>query len=208
MNGILCFGDSITFGRGEQPNRSWTGRLKDFFEPKGLHHGVYNLGVSGHTSTDLLKRFDAEATARVKYRPTDKFLILMAIGANDCKWDGLPQDNNPRTTKQAFTENISQLIEKAKKYNAGLAFIGLIPVDEKLTLPFEETSFENKRVKEFNDIIKTLCHQNGVLFFNMFKEMSKVDYVSFLFDGLHPNEKGYDWMFEKIKEFLIDSKLI
>ena len=61
MKGILCFGDSLTFGVGELPNKSWCGRLKDYFEIKENHNGVYNLGVPGHTSTDLLKRFNAEA---------------------------------------------------------------------------------------------------------------------------------------------------
>ena len=104
MKGILCFGDSITFGCGEVPNKGWCGRLKDYFEPKGSHHnGVYNLGVSGHTSTDLLNRFDVEANGRIRLdRPTDKFLILVAIGTNDSKWDGMQEDNQPRTTEKEF----------------------------------------------------------------------------------------------------------
>jgi lysophospholipase L1-like esterase len=140
MEGILCFGGSITFGRGEIPNKSWCGRLKDYFEVKGSHNGVYNLGVPGHTSTDLLKRFDAEAEGRIRIkRPSDKYLILVAIGTNDCKFDGKPENNNPRTTDDQFRKNINELITKAKLHKAKLAFIGLSPVDKARTLPFEET---------------------------------------------------------------------
>ena len=209
MNGILCFGDSITFGRGEVPNKSWCGRLKDFFEPKGSHNGVYNLGVPGHTSTDLLERFDAEAVGRVRIkRPDDKYLILIAIGTNDSKWDGMPENDNPRTTEDDFRSNISELIRKAKSCRAGLAFIGLPPVDESKTLPFEETAFENKRVKMFNDTVKDECKENGVLFLDMFELMFKEKYTSFLADGLHPNPAGYDFMFEHIREFIETNDLI
>src|SRR3989338_5108 len=146
MRGILCFGDSITFGRGESSNKGWCDRLKDYFEVKE-YNGVYNLGVPGHTSTDLLKRFDSEAKGRIRIkRPSDKYLILIAIGTNDSKWDGMPE-NNPRTTDKQFRKNIKKLIVKAKSYKANLAFIGLPPVDEEKTLPYEETSFKNERVK-------------------------------------------------------------
>ena len=203
MKGILCFGDSITFGRGEIPNKSWCGRLKDYFEVKGNHNGVYNLGVPGHTSTDLLKRFDSEAEGRIRIkRPSDQYLILIAIGTNDCKFDGKPENNTPRTTDDQFRKNIKELIIKAKSYQTKLAFIGLPPVDESRTLPYEETWFKSERVKLFNDIIKELCEENNILFFDIFDIMIKENYPKLLDDGLHPNAAGYDFMFKKIKEFL------
>jgi lysophospholipase L1-like esterase len=209
MKGILCFGDSITFGRGEIPNKSWCGRLKDYFDPKGSHNGVYNLGVPGQTSTDLLERFDAEAKGRVRIKwPEDKYLILVAIGTNDSKWDGMPEDDNPRVTEDDFRKNIHELVKKAKAVQAGIAFIGLPPVDESKTLPFEETAFKNERVKMFNDVVKEVCKENDILFLDMFELMSKEDYTSFLADGLHPNSAGYDFMFKHVREFIEKNDLI
>ena len=209
MKGILCFGDSITFGRGEFPNKGWCGRLKDYFEPKGSHNGVFNLGVPDHTSTDLLNRFDVEANGRIRLdRPTDKYLILVAIGTNDCRWEGMPEDNQPRTSEKEFSANIQELLKKAKNYQAKLAFIGLHPIDESKTLPFEETSFKNERVKLFNEIIKEACRKNNILFLDMLQLMSKENYKGFLEDGLHPNSEGYDFMFEKIKDFLEKNQFI
>jgi lysophospholipase L1-like esterase len=209
MHGILCFGDSITFGRGEIPNYSWVWRLRNYFEPKGEHNAVYNLGVSGHNSVDLLKRFDAEATARVRLiRPEDKFLILIAIGQNDSRWTGLPKDNNPYVDEDTFKSNINELINKAKKYKAKLAFIGLFPVNEKFTLPYEDKSFENKRIEAYNNIIKKQCEKNKVLFLNMLEILIKENHIKLTDDGLHPNSKGYDFMFEKIKDFLESNKLL
>ena len=116
MKAILCFGDSITFGYGESPKKGWCGRLKDYFETKEYHNGIYNLGVPGHTSTDLLKRFDSEAQGRVRLHKPSKYIILIAIGTNDCKFDGNLENNNPRTTNDQFRKNIEELIAKAKSY--------------------------------------------------------------------------------------------
>ena len=66
MKRIICFGDSITFGRGENPNIGWCGRLKNYFESKDPYNAIYNLGVPGHTSTDLLLRFNIEASGRIR----------------------------------------------------------------------------------------------------------------------------------------------
>ena len=209
MFGILCFGDSLTFGVGETPAKGWCGRLKDYFEPKGDYNAVYNLGVPGHNSLDLVKRFDAEAVGRIRIkRDSDKYLILIAIGTNDCKWDGMPEENNPRTTEEEFEKNIQELINKSKNYNAKLAFIGLPPIDESRTLPFEDTSFKNERVKLFNDIIKEGCNKNEVFFLDIYDLILKEDYPKILKDGLHPNSRGYDLIYEKIKEFLEKTKLL
>jgi lysophospholipase L1-like esterase len=209
MKGILCFGDSITFGRGEMPSIGWVGRLKDYFEVKGSHNGVYNLGVPGHTSTDLLKRFDVEIKGRIRIkRPSDEYLILIAIGTNDCKFDGGPENNKPRTTDDQFKKNIEELIKRANNYQAKLVFIGLPPVDKFRTLPYEETWFEPERVKLFNNLVKELCKENNVLFLDILDVMSKENYPLLLEDGLHPNSKGYQFMYEKIKEFLIKEGLM
>lgn len=199
MKGILCFGDSITFGRGEMPSIGWCGRLKDYFERKDFHNGVYNLGISGQTSTDLLKRFEIEADTRIRlHRVDNKYLILIAIGTNDCKFDG----EIPRLSEDKFRENIKSLISKSKNFKADLGFIGLTCVDEERTTPFEETIFTNERVKLFNNIIKEECNSENVKFLDMYEMMLKENYKELLADGLHPNSKGYDFMVEKIKEFI------
>jgi lysophospholipase L1-like esterase len=82
---ILCFGDSITFGEGD--GKGWTGRIKEWFEGTDSKRRVYNLGIPGETSTDLIKRFDSECKARVNpNEASDNYIIFIAIGANDLKY--------------------------------------------------------------------------------------------------------------------------
>jgi len=210
MHAILCFGDSITFGKGEKPAKGWCGRLKDYFEPKDRHYHVINLGFPGHTAQDILDRIDNEASTRARIRrDSDKFLILISVGTNDCRHDDLPEKKKFRMSEDEFKEDIQKLIEKSKKFPAKVAFLGLPPVDEKLTSPFEgEYYFTNERVKLFNDAVKESCEENNVLFLDIFDLMSKEDYSNLLEDGLHPNSEGYNFVFEKVKNFIESNELI
>ena len=178
--------------------------MKEYFEPKGGHNAVYNLGIPGEDSIGLLKRIDTECGARISFKwPEDKYVISVAIGTNDCKLE----KNKPRIEIKKFEKNINELINKTKSYKAKVVFIGLFPVDEKLTLSYENTSFSNERIKLFNDIIKKSCEKNNILFLNMFETAIKEDYVKLLDDGLHPNSKGYDFMFDKVRNFFEKMKL-
>ena len=207
MFGISVFGDSITFGRGDNLNGGWCDRLKKYFESKDYYNCLYNLGLCGDTTNNLLDRFDAEAKARIKFiRNQDRQIILFSIGINDSRLLG--KEKIPETKIYNFEKNIQTLIDKAKKYSKEIIFIGLTSVDESITIDYEGTIFTNEKVKEFNDKIRELCQKNNIPFFDMFKEFSKLNYKSLLADGLHPNSKGYEEMYKLIKNFLIQHQII
>jgi len=207
MFGILIFGDSIVFGRGEKPSLGWAGRLKEYFERQDPYNAVYNLGIPGDTTDNLLERFDTEIKARVHYFfPDDKFVIFFGIGTNDAKCIENPE--NYQTAKEKFRENMLSLIDKARKHTKHIIFVGLLPVDESMTNPFEDTYFTNKRQKEYNKIIKECCKQEQINFIDLIDDWLKKDYKRLLGDGLHPNSKGYEKIFDTVKGFLIKKELI
>ncbi len=208
MRAILCVGDSITWGRGETPNIGWTGRLKHIVESADYYHAVYNLGVCGDTSADLLKRFKVECDARIQiHRPEDRFLILLAIGLNDSRRCGGPNSKGVYVTPKQFEKNITKILQIAKKYPAKVAVIGLTPIDEILTIPYENTVFRNERIAEFNIILKKCSSKNKVPFLDMFSIMQSVKYQKMLDDGLHLNSKGYDFMHKEVTTFIKKNKL-
>lgn len=207
MFGISVFGDSITFGRGDLKNRGWCGRLRQDFESKDYYNCLYNLGICGNTSSDLLARFDTEAKARIKFiRDGDKQVIIFAIGINDTRL--LNKEEIPEINLNEFKQNIQTLIEQAKKYTSDILFIGLTPVDEKITSNYEKTRFINSRIKSYNESIKELCNASNIPFFDMFRELSNIEYEPLLDDGLHPNSKGYQKMYDLISKFLQDNKIL
>ena len=210
MHAILCLGDSITYGVGEKPELGWVGRLQSDFGSRDLYNFVVNLGFPGHDTYDLLKRFDSECVTRARIkRESDSFLILIAIGTNDCRWNDHPDKNKFRTKHEDFKKNILELVKKASKYSAKLAFIGIPPVDEKITMPWEEQYyFTNERVKLFNDIIKEVCEKENISFLDIFSLMLQNNHSKLLVDGIHPNSKGYDFIFKNLKKFLSSNNLL
>lgn len=207
MFGILVCGDSISFGRGESPSVGWSGRLKNYFEPQDPYNCVYDLGIPGDTTTTLLKRFETEVKLRVRYlRSGDKFVILLAIGINDSR--GIETADNLQTPQQEFENNVVQLIQTAKKYTKHVVVIGLTPVDETITNPFEDTYFTNDRIQEYDGILKKVARNEETHYVDIFTPLSNLEYTKLLADGLHPNAEGYEEMYNIIKTFLVREKLI
>lgn len=207
MFGVLVFGASITFGRGERPNVGWTGRLKEHVELQGHHHCLFNLAISGNSTTDLLQRFDTEAEARVVYkRPGDEFVILIAIGTNDTR--GLGEPDKVQTPIDTFRTNVLTLVEKAKKLTSKVAVIGLTPVDEKRTVPFEKTYFFNARIKGYDEQLRAVAEGASIPFISLFDKLNNDGWKTQLFDGLHPSREGYEKMYAIILKQLQDSSLI
>lgn len=207
MFGILVFGDSIVHGRGEQPNIGWVGRLKNYFEKQDPFYALYNVGIPGDTTSGLLERFDIEAKARIHYYyQGDKFIVMFGIGTNDALCIENPEKHNVEPSK--FKENILALIEKAKTHTKYVVFVGLLPVNEDKTNPFEKTYLTNQRQKEYNNITKECCKQENIDFIDLIDDWLKKDYKKLLEDGLHPNSKGYDEIYRSIKEFLVKKELM
>ena len=193
MFGICVFGDSLTFGRGDSINSGWSEKLKRDFESQDYYNCLYNLGVCGDTTEDILKRFDVEANSRIRFkREADRYIIIISVGLNDSRLIG--ENKTPQIKINKLDENIQELIQKAKMYINEIMFIGLTPVNELLTFNYEGTTFTNERISKFNEIIKSSCQENNILFFDMFEEFSKLNYQELLGDGLHPNSAGYEEM--------------
>jgi len=207
MKGIVAFGDSITFGRGVVPSTGWAKRLKEHFESKNLHNALYNLGIPGDSSENLLNRFETEAKARIQYHfPDDKYIILIAIGTNDSRGLGSPE--NIQTSPEDYKNNVKEIVKLAKKHTKYIVLIGLSPVDESL-MPFEDTYFNNQTIEKFNNILQEIAKNNNLPYCDVYNKFIKQkDYSKLLFDGVHPNDEGYKVMYDIIKKFLIENKLI
>ena len=211
MPRILVFGASITLGAWDIKG-GWVGRLKTFLAEKSLAHPdldyrVYNLGVSGNTTEDLLARFEFEAKQRIKEK--EETIIIFLIGTNDSQF--VISKNNLRTLPDKFRENIQQLIYLAKKLTPKILFVGLTPVDESKTTPIPwntDKIYKNENIQKYNEIIKSVCKKNNIYFIDTFSTWIKSDYKKLLEDGLHPNLEGHREIFETVKKFLIQNKIV
>lgn len=199
---ISVFGDSITWGASDYEFGGWVARLKNYFENDSDNDiDVYNLGVSGDTTNDLLMRFKTECLARNRHPQ----IIIFAIGTNDSQY--INSKNNPRTPIDKFENNLKKLINQAKEFSDKIIFIGFTKVDESKLMPVswsEEKFYNNENILKYNSVIKKVSKENNLLFINLIDLLDIKD----LNDGLHPNSKGHEKMFLKIKEFLLSNIIV
>ncbi|MDO9399754.1 MAG: GDSL-type esterase/lipase family protein [bacterium] len=191
MPNILIFGDSIVYGAFDPEAGGWADRLKAFFFKDGRNYDyfVYNLGISGDTTENLLERFEFETKQR---SDEDKTSFIFSIGINDSAW--MHSKNNHWVLPNKFIDNIKKLIQLAQKFSSKIIFVSLSPVDETKTTPIPwntDLSYKNEWIQEYNKIIKSICEENKILFIDVFEKFIKLDYTKLLEDGLHPNSKGH-----------------
>lgn len=196
---ICLFGDSITWGAWDPEKGGWGARLRSYFEKNDIDVELYNCGVSGDTTDDLIERLDIECLAR------EPQIIIFAIGINDARY--INSRENHQTSLDKFQKNLNILLEKAKKHANKIIFLGLTKVDNSKTLPcsWKPTKFyDDADVKKYDEIIKDTCQSKGVFFLEVHNLLENSE----LEDGLHPNPQGHEKIFLKVKDFLYSNKLL
>jgi len=202
---ILIFGASITYGAWDLEKGGWVQRLRDYLEKKHElgDYFIYNLGISGDTSSMLLARFATD----IKYRvdEDEENIVIFSVGINDSAY--LLKEKRNMTKLADYEKNTSKLFGLAKKYTQKIIFVGLGNVDEIKVAPVpwnKNISYSNKNIFEYNDAVRKICKKENVLFVDLFNKIDK----NLLSDGLHPNSAGHLKMFEIIKDALIKNKVI
>jgi len=197
---ICIFGDSITWGAFDPKKGGWVSRLKSYFEiNEDYNVEVYNQGVSGDDTDSLLARFKTECIAR---KPQ---IIIFAIGINDSQY--MITKDNPQVSLKKFQNNLIKLINQAKNFSSKIVFIGITKVEESKTMPVfwsSERFYDNNNIFKYNLIIKNLTKKLNLPFMDLFDLLSINDFE----DGIHPNSNGHKKIFLKVKDYLLDKKII
>lgn len=190
---ICIFGASSTQGFYDIEKGGWADRLKAFLYEMTLkgddYYEVFNLGISGNTSKDLLDRFDDEAKRR------DPTIVVISLGDNDSAFG---------VSLSAFEKNMQKIIGKAKKYTKNILIVGCKKVNEKLTSPVEwdeSLYYSNEKIKQYDNTLKMLAEKNKISYLRIFDLLSDDG----LEDGLHPNSRGHEKIFQKVKDHLTQS---
>lgn len=208
MATILVFGSSIVWGAADSEKGGWAERLKVFMGENYDDIDVYNLGISGNTSSDVLERCEFETKQRIK-EDEGETIMIFAIGINDSQFNH--SEKNLRTSPEKFKENIHKMIEIAKNLSKKIVFVGLTPVDESKVDPIpwrSDSSYKNEYVQKFNDIVKTTCDEERIYFIEVYKILAEKGYKKLLEDGVHPNSEGHKEIFEIVNNYLRQNKIV
>lgn len=215
MAKLFFIGDSITTGawdeQGGWANRVLIRTLQKTMKAEQCNENFYclpyNIGVSGDTVPDVLDRLEDEVKRRLDPdAENEKVEFLISIGVNDSIY--MLEEDAPRFTNEQFKKNIENLIKQSNKLAQRVSFFGLSPVDDTLLNPIPwapDKAYILDRVKQFNKIIQKACQNNNVPFLSILDDwLALNDFKDFLFDGVHPNNKGHALMAEKIEPFLFN----
>lgn len=202
MSQILVFGASIVYGAWDREG-GWVSRLRKAIDEKNLTGSdfsgkdfywlVYNLGIDGNNTKDLLKRFEPEIKARLW--PGEETIIIISAGVNDSLYD-----NKKKTfavPPDKYEQNLQKLLVIAKKYTSKIIFIGSSPVDDSRTNPApwtENCSYLQKYIKAYDNIAKSICKKNKIPFVDVRDELDN----DVLEDGVHPNSEGHEIIFKNV----------
>jgi len=205
-NKILVFGDSITYGQLDLEMGGWVNRLRlrlaNDSSIASCH--VFNMGISGQTTGEILERFERECKGRV----VEEFnnIIVIAAGINDSQL----LDNEPIADEDELRANVKALIEKAKELTPKVIYVGLTPVDDKRTVPFiwdKSRKWINERVAAYDEIISSVCSEMGVRYVYVYDQIDPATNA----DGLHPSGDGHeilaDIMDNVIREYCKEERL-
>lgn len=197
---INVFGDSIAKGHSAEGQNGWVSKLKEYLEEEHQDYfEVYNLGISGNTTDDLLGRFSNENKSR------NPNIVIVAIGINDSQYVNTKETY--RVGFEKFENNLLEIIKQGKEYTQEIVFVGLVKIEEEKLMPIPWNTAiygEEKDAIRYNKKIKEICEKNNLPFIDMDGLLENDD----LEDGLHPITQGHEKMFQRIKDFLIKNKII
>jgi lysophospholipase L1-like esterase len=173
----------------------------------GEHNILYSQGIPGDTSTNLVKRIKTEIRSRTKhFWPSDYHIAIIAIGTNDSRIN--TKNHKPETPEDKFWANINKCISYAKKYADKTLLIGITPVDDKKTNPYEGYNYTNSNIKRYNGILKKIATKHKVPFLDYHSYLMKEGFIKHLRDGIHPDTKGHNILFKHIYDFILKNKIL
>jgi lysophospholipase L1-like esterase len=169
---VVFMGDSITDGWGR-----WQG--SKFFPGKPY----VNRGISGQTTPQMLIRFRPDVIA---LQP--KAVVILA-GTNDLAGNTGPE------TLDFIEANLESMVQLAKANGIRVVLASVMPVCDYIKPQTQQRPPE--KILALNAWIKDYCARNGCVYLDYYSAMvdsSGMFKRELTYDGLHPNNAGYEVM--------------
>jgi len=166
---VVFMGDSITDG--------WGRKYGKFFPGKPY----VNRGIGGQTTPQMLLRFRADVLAL-----EPKAVVILA-GTNDIAGNTGPM------TLEAIEDNLMSMAELAKAHGIRVVLSSVMPVCDYIRPQTERRPPE--KIIALNSWIKDYASRNEFVYLDYYSSMLDERGVlkkELTFDGLHPNDAGYE----------------
>ncbi len=175
---VVVIGDSIVHGGIDKEFGGWVARLKIKSDNAKRGDHVFNLGLGGNSSRDMLARAEAEIRARQGHVKN----VIFSTGTNDM---------NLKMPLAEYKSNLEQLGRIASGFGKKVYFMGL----------FLRTDRDSaKETAEYDAAIRAVCKDGGYTYIPTDDVICKED----LMDGCHPNARGHAKLCDRAAEFMKD----
>jgi len=164
-------GDSITDNWGRQYGKFFPGKP------------YINRGISGQTTPQMLIRFRPDVIA---LRPA---VVVILVGTKDIA------GNTGRTTLEAIEDNLTSMVELARANGFRVVLASLLPACDYIKPQTPRRPME--KIIALNAWIKDYAVKNKLIYLDYYSAMldnNKVLKRELTYDGLHPNDAGYEVM--------------
>ena len=190
---VLALGDSLTRGTGDETGQGYVGivteQLKEELDPREVT--VYNLGINGQDSSQLLQQLGQKNIIR-QVKEAD--IILMTIGGNDLFQGGdALLDFNPENiikTQKQYVTNLEQIFITLREQNieATIFILGLYNP----FIDLEHNDVTNNIVREWNYSTQNVAGKFEKVVFVPTSDLFQLSVNDYLYsDHFHPNQAGY-----------------
>lgn len=153
------------------------------------NYHVYNEGINGNTTFDVLKRLDSSVYSK------NPDIVVLLVGTNDL-------NRPPANVEEEIIERLKLIIKKIKTFNPNIKIIlqAIYPVNYD-KVPSKVGIRTNELIIGFNEKLSKI---QDVIFLNvynelLFKEELKIEYTD---DGLHINEQAYNVVARHLNKIL------
>lgn len=222
----LALGDSLTEGVGDKTGQGGFVPLlaQALTNDHGYQVEAENFGVSGNTSSQMLKRLKEDKELATAVKEAD--LMTLTVGGNDLRklilkqLDSLDVATVQKASKD-YGKRLKSLIEQVRKSNPDLP-IYIVGIYNPLYLSLPELTEVQAMVDGWNQVTQEVCRDYDQVYFVPINDLlykgieseagvsqtaeSSSNSVLYEEDSFHPNNTGYEIMKKAIMEKMNETK--
>jgi len=173
---IVAFGDSLTAGRGVDPDQNYPSKLQAKIDRAGYRYRVLNAGVSGETSSQGLNRVET-------YLNPPPVIAIVELGAND-GLRGLPL--------ATIRKNLDTIVELFRTAGTKVILAGMeVP-----------PNYGPQYADSFREMFQSVAKDNNAYLIPFFLDGVGGYPELNQDDGIHPTAEGYDIVVENVWKVL------
>jgi lysophospholipase L1-like esterase len=198
---IFCIGDSITYGLFDSEG-GWCDRLKKHFLQLEMKNQrsirVWNIGISGQIILDFVSKPERQSYPYSLIKKSRKNIFIIAFGANDAAFDTITGAH--LVPHEKFTQTLQGIIDGYNVFGE-VVLLDITPVSVSVEKVKDTYNCyrSNLFVTQYNDILSAAAFRNNIQLISVNNSFNANGVESLLCeDGLHPNSKGHEIIFNAV----------